>query len=109
MCSGAGRRGRRVGELRQPVRQHSHLGRTHLCRRGLEDVHGSVAAPAVESRSPTFDNFEHPPLAKYLFGLAQLVVGHSDITADRVVAAICTLLTAVVAGWLMSLVAGLAF
>ncbi len=42
------------------------------------------------------DNFQHPPLGKWLFGLSQLVAGHQSITADRTVAAIATLLTGVV-------------
>ena len=42
------------------------------------------------------DNFQHPPLGKWLFGLSQLVTGHQSITADRTVAAIATLLTGVV-------------
>ena len=48
-----------------------------------------------------FDNFEHPPFAKYLFGVAQLIAGHQSVVADRVVAALCTLGTALVLGlWL---------
>ena len=42
------------------------------------------------------DNFEHPPLGKWLFGLGQLVAGHQSVTADRTVAAIATLLTGVI-------------
>jgi hypothetical protein len=42
------------------------------------------------------DNFQHPPLAKWLFGLGQLVVGHQSVTADRTVAAIATFLTGIV-------------
>jgi 4-amino-4-deoxy-L-arabinose transferase-like glycosyltransferase len=39
------------------------------------------------------DNFQHPPLGKWLLGLSQLVAGHQSITADRTVAAIATVLT----------------
>ena len=41
-------------------------------------------------------NFQHPPLAKWLYGIAQLTVGHASVPADRVVAAMATLLTGVV-------------
>jgi len=42
------------------------------------------------------DNFQHPPLGKWLFGLGQLVAGHQSVTADRTVAAIATLLTGLI-------------
>lgn len=46
-------------------------------------------------------NFEHPPLAKILFGAAQVIVGHKSVTASRTVAATCTLAAALVVGlWL---------
>jgi len=47
-------------------------------------------------------NFEHPPLAKYLFGLAEMVAGTpSSLTAARVVSSLATLLAAVaVAVWI---------
>ncbi len=57
--------------------------------------------PSPSGHQANIDIFEHPPLAKMLFGLAQLIPGHSEITADRAVAASCTLLTAAVLGiWL---------
>jgi 4-amino-4-deoxy-L-arabinose transferase-like glycosyltransferase len=63
-------------------------------------IHFDVLPPP-SGHQPNLDNFEHPPLAKLLFGLAQLIPGHPDITADRAVAATCTLLTAAVLGiWL---------
>ena len=47
---------------------------------------------------PNPGNFEHPPLAKYLFGLAQIVAGTpSDLTASRVVCSLATLLAAAAA------------
>lgn len=52
------------------------------------------------------DNFEHPPLAKWLFGLAQLVAGHQSVTADRVVTAIATVLAGVVVALWVSRMAG---
>jgi len=65
---------------------------------------GHVGAPlAVTRTSHPFDrtNFQHPPLAKWFFGIAQSVVGHPSVTADRVVAALATLLTgAVIALWI---------
>ena len=60
---------------------------------------GHVGAPlAVTSSSSPFDrtNFQHPPLAKWFFGIAQSVAGHPSVTADRVVAALATVLTGVV-------------
>lgn len=60
-------------------------------------VHGDVAPPPTNGLA-SFDNLEHPPVAKYLFGVAQLLVGHPSVTADRVVAALCTLATAGVLG-----------
>ena len=39
-------------------------------------LHGHVSSPApYRSQAATPANFEHPPLAKYLFGLAQTVSG----------------------------------
>jgi len=67
---------------------------------GWRYIHGD------DNHAPTqvwgnFDNFEHPPFAKYLFGVAQLIAGHQSVVADRVVAALCTLGTALVLGlWL---------
>ena len=64
-------------------------------------VHGTVGPTPANAHASSADNFEHPPLAKYLFGLAQLVVGHPSIGADRAVAAGCAVLTAAVLGlWL---------
>jgi hypothetical protein len=51
------------------------------------------------------DNYEHPPLAKYLFGIAQIVVGQETVAADRAVAAACTLLTGALLFWWLSRVA----
>ncbi|HEY6277361.1 MAG TPA: phospholipid carrier-dependent glycosyltransferase [Streptosporangiaceae bacterium] len=62
-------------------------------------VEDKVGPPlSVTSSSSPFDraNFQHPPLAKWFFGIAQLVAGHPSVTADRVVAAIATVLTGVV-------------
>jgi hypothetical protein len=68
-------------------------------------VHGDTG-PVPTGQFSNFDNFEHPPLAKYLFGLAELVAGHPSVVADRVVAALCTLATAVVLGVWLGHVAG---
>ncbi|WP_158628171.1 ArnT family glycosyltransferase [Actinomadura harenae] len=54
----------------------------------------------------TVDNFEHPPLAKYLFGIAQVIAGHPSLTAARLVAVLCTLATGVVLGCWIGGVAG---
>lgn len=53
-----------------------------------------------------FANREHPPLAKLLFGFAQLFVGHPSWVADRVVAALCTLATGVLLAVWVGRVAG---
>jgi 4-amino-4-deoxy-L-arabinose transferase-like glycosyltransferase len=60
-------------------------------------IHGDHALPPVGGLTNAH-NFEHPPLAKLMFGAAQLLVGHPSIPADRLVAAGCTLLTALVVG-----------
>jgi hypothetical protein len=60
---------------------------------------GSSTGPLVIGQSSgqfNSDNFQHPPLGKWLFGLGQLVAGHESITADRTVAAIATLLTGII-------------
>lgn len=68
-------------------------------------VHGQVLAPVpLTGGRPalTPDNFEHPPLAKYLFGLAQLVDGTpSGLTAARAISALATVLAGLaVAVWI---------
>ena len=74
---------------------------------GWRYVHGQVFPPGLGGGIGALaDNFEHPPLAKYLFGLAQLVAGNPSITATRVVAATATLLTAVAVGWWVSRLRG---
>ena len=72
---------------------------------GWRYVHGEHGTPPAGLPS-NFDNFEHPPLAKYLYGLAQLVAGHPSVEADRVVAALCTLGSAAVLGVWLGRVAG---
>jgi 4-amino-4-deoxy-L-arabinose transferase-like glycosyltransferase len=60
---------------------------------------GQVGAPLAVTRAASpFDrtNFQHPPLAKWFFAIAQNVAGHPSVTADRVVAALATVLTGVV-------------
>lgn len=48
-----------------------------------------------------YANFEHPPLAKILFGVAQVLTGHVSVTASRAVAATCTMAAAIaLAVWL---------
>lgn len=45
-------------------------------------------------------NFEHPPLAKYFFGLAQTLVGHQSLVAGRMVVVFFTVATGcVLAYW----------
>ena len=71
---------------------------------GWRYLHGQVSTPPAYGGSPVAapGNFEHPPLAKSLFGLAQLVSGTPrDLTASRCVSAAATVLAAVVVGvWL---------
>jgi len=59
----------------------------------------AVKLPTGRWRVAFADNYEHPPLAKYLFGSAQLLVGRPSLLADRAVAALCTLLTGAVVFW----------
>ena len=68
-------------------------------------VHGDGNRPPTGVLS-NYDNFEHPPLAKYLFGIAQLFAGHPSVVADRVVAALFTLGSAAVVGVWLGRVAG---
>ena len=67
-------------------------------------VHGTVSPPTVSGSTLVSapGNFEHPPLTKYLFGLAELLSGHpNDLAAARCVSALATLLAGlVVAVWL---------
>lgn len=52
-------------------------------------------------RRPALSNFEHPPLAKVVFGLAELVTGHESLTAARATAVTTFLAAAVLlAVWL---------
>ncbi len=66
-------------------------------RMGWEYVHWG-AMSAVQ-RAPVITNFEHPPLAKLMFGLAQVVTGHPGVTASRAVDALFVLATAGLLGW----------
>jgi 4-amino-4-deoxy-L-arabinose transferase-like glycosyltransferase len=50
-------------------------------------------------RLPKWSNFEHPPLAKILFGVAESLAGHPSVEAARVVAALFTLGTSAVLFW----------
>ena len=73
-------------------------------------VHGRVAAPLPVSAAKHYitnpDNFEHPPLAKWIYGIGQLLAGHLSVAADRGIAAVATLATgALLAVW-MGRVAG---
>lgn len=66
-------------------------------------VHGSPLPPSrsTSALAATVDNFEHPPLAKYLFGIAQLLAGRLSITVDRAVSAVFLVLAGVlVAVWI---------
>jgi len=71
---------------------------------GWQYVHGTVHPPTVSGSTLVSapGNFEHPPLTKYLFGLAELLAGHpNDLAAARCVSALATLLAGlVVAVWL---------
>lgn len=54
---------------------------------------GSLSAAQRTSES---NNFEHPPLAKVLFGVAELVRGRPDVDAARAVSATCTVAGALI-------------
>lgn len=75
-------------------------------RSGWAYLHGDIQTPLTSAEARALvanaDNFEHPPLGKYLFGLAELVSGTPDsLTAARVVSATATLVAAgLVALWL---------
>jgi len=71
-------------------------------------VHGQAKTPHLGGSmlTPAPDNFEHPPLAKLLFGLAQELVGHPSITVDRCVSALCAILTGVLLGVWVARIAG---
>ena len=56
---------------------------------GWGDLHGNPVTRGIS-------HGKHPLLTKWLYGLAQLAVGHESVTADRVVAASATILTGVV-------------
>ena len=77
-------------------------------RNGWWYVHGLVHPPRVPFHSliPVRGNFEHAPLAKYLFGLAQLIDGTpADLAASRCVSALATVLVGVaVAVWVARVV-----
>ncbi|MFC1437110.1 phospholipid carrier-dependent glycosyltransferase [Streptacidiphilus sp. N1-10] len=66
-------------------------------------VHGQdlLSAHGTPAAAVGGVNFQHPPLAKYLFGVAQLLAGRPSITADRAVSALCLILTGLlVAVWI---------
>lgn len=71
---------------------------------GWRYVHGRITPPGryVDLAHAAAGNFEHPPLAKYLFGLTQWTAGTpSGLTASRAVSALATVLAgAVVAVWI---------
>ncbi|HEU5427427.1 MAG TPA: phospholipid carrier-dependent glycosyltransferase [Actinocrinis sp.] len=72
-------------------------------------MHGRVAPPGrhVDLAHATAANFEHPPLAKYLFGLAQWVAGTPNgLTASRTVSALATVAAGAVVGIWVGRVAG---
>lgn len=67
-------------------------------RRYVSGVHDVLTRrPDGRWRVVFSDNFEHPPLAKYLFGFAQALVGRPSISAGRAVASLC----AVAAGFVL--------
>ena len=69
-----------------------HLGRPPLAADELEYANaGWFALHPHDLALKPFANPEHPPLAKLMFGFAQLFVGHPSWVADRVVAVLCTL------------------
>jgi len=61
---------------------------------------------AESAKQPAVSNFEHPPLAKMLFGAAQTLVGNPSITAARAVSATFTVGAAMLLAWWLGRVAG---
>lgn len=59
-----------------------------------EIVYVEAGYDYVTGRNPGA-NPEHVPLAKLLYGVGQVMIGHESMTAARVVAATCTVLTAI--------------
>ncbi|MFC4908315.1 ArnT family glycosyltransferase [Actinomadura gamaensis] len=72
---------------------------------GWRYLHGR-RLPLPPAGTFTVDNVEHPPLGKYLFGIAQVIAGHPSLPASRSVAALCTLATGAVLGCWIGRVAG---
>ena len=59
----------------------------------------------LAGQSSRGNNFDHPPLAKLLFGVSESMLGQESITAARAVSVVCTLLAALILGlWLGRLV-----
>ena len=77
----------------EPVYLHAAWRYVH----GLNET--LIKLTSGQWRVPYADNYVHPPLAKYLFGVAQWVIGEQSVAADRAVAATCTLLTAALVAW----------
>jgi 4-amino-4-deoxy-L-arabinose transferase-like glycosyltransferase len=77
----------------EPIYQHAAWRYLHGLNVPL------VKLKSGQWRIPYPDNYEHPPLSKYLFGVAQVIVGRESVAADRAVAATCTVLTGVVVAW----------
>src|SRR5690349_8899983 len=48
---------------------------------GWRYLHWDSLDPATKTTEYGWNNFEHPPLAKLLFGAAQVIAGHESITA----------------------------
>lgn len=68
---------------------------------GWSYVHwNSLSATA---QAPIASNGEHPPLAKLLFGAAELMVGAPSLPAARAVSAACTVAAAVAVAWWLGL------
>ena len=63
---------------------------------GWRYAHWSSVALAGQSMRQ--NNWDHPPLAKLLFGVSESLLGHESITAARAVSAACTLLAALILG-----------
>ncbi len=68
---------------------------------GWRYLHGTTHIPPLPTAPANSDNFEHPPLAKYLYGTAEWLAGHVSVPADRIVSGCCVvLLSAIVAWWI---------
>ncbi|MCU1655880.1 MAG: phospholipid carrier-dependent glycosyltransferase [Pseudonocardiales bacterium] len=87
-------------------RPSSLVDEVGYARSGAWYMHHGMPSSVFGGRLPAILNLEHPPLAKLMFGLAQIVFGSASITSDRIVAATCTVAAAAIAAVWIARIAG---